>query len=179
MRQITDHRKRITTLLMDHNAIHFKRSIMPAEISPATGNVTTQEVAIPTKSFQRIPSPDLMVPTATTEPTWTTEPIFYPLLLTRQWVVLIGKPALLASSAVIAAPNSMVNPLKRIIFCLKTAGLPSRVDVAHVGSDCSNNPVSKNPQSDANGKDTVKEHIDWDVSFLICWFFPVCRDQCS
>ena len=69
MRQITDHRKRITTLLMDHNAIHFKRSIMPAEISPATGNVTTQEVAIPTKSFQRIPSPDLMVPTATTEPT--------------------------------------------------------------------------------------------------------------
>jgi hypothetical protein len=51
------------------------------------------------KTLQSIPAPDLMQPTATTLPT-------------RQWVVEIGSPALLANNAVTAAPNSMQNPLK-------------------------------------------------------------------
>jgi Ni,Fe-hydrogenase III small subunit len=95
----------------------FKNNIIPAEIIPLTGSVTSQLRTIFTKIFHLIPSPDLIVPTATTEPT-------------RQWVVEIGRPALEAkierviglirqnipNKAVTAAPNSIVNPLKYFNF---------------------------------------------------------------
>lgn len=67
---------------------------MPQE----TGNVTIQANAIPIKSLQ------LTLRRSRKHPTKTTEP-------TRQCVVEMGRPTLLAINTVTAAPNSMHIPL--------------------------------------------------------------------
>lgn len=70
-----------------------------AERPQETGRVTIHAHAMPTKSFQ------LTLDFFRKNPTNTTEP-------TRQCVVEIGRPTLLAIRTVIAAPSSMHTPLK-------------------------------------------------------------------
>ncbi|KAF1750629.1 hypothetical protein GCK72_017180 [Caenorhabditis remanei] len=50
-------------------AIHLMSNMIPADIRPATGNVTTQEITIFRKIDHLIPSPERIEPTATTLPT--------------------------------------------------------------------------------------------------------------
>lgn len=77
----------------------MNRYIARAEIPQDIGRVTIQAKAIPMKSLQ------LTLFFSRKKPTKTTEP-------TRQCVVEMGRPALLAINTVIAAPNSMHIPLK-------------------------------------------------------------------
>lgn len=82
-------------------------NINAAERNAATGTVTNHAYTIDlnkcqSTAFSRLPAASVL---ALEYPTNTTEP-------TLQWVVEMGKPILLASSTVIAAPISIVKPLK-------------------------------------------------------------------
>lgn len=73
--------------------------MMPAEMAPVHGTVTSQARMMLRNRLQSTESFDLTQPTVTTEPT-------------LQWVVLTGIPRLEAISTVIADPSSIVKPLK-------------------------------------------------------------------
>lgn len=79
-----------------------------ADNAAATGTVTNQAYTIDLNSFQSTAarfSPVAESSGGLVKPTNTTEP-------TLQWVVEIGNPILLANNTVIAAPISIVKPLK-------------------------------------------------------------------
>jgi hypothetical protein len=79
-----------------------------AESTAATGTVTTHAYTIDRKSFQSTAfsfTPVTGSSLAFEYPTKTTDP-------TLQCVVEMGKPILLANRTVIAAPISIVKPLK-------------------------------------------------------------------
>lgn len=85
-----------------------KTNMNPAESSAATGTVTSQAYTIDLKSFQSTAfslTPVIGSSFALEYPTKTTDP-------TLQWVVEMGRPILLAKRTVIAAPISIVKPLK-------------------------------------------------------------------
>lgn len=79
--------------------VYNKNKLVHKSYIPVAGRVTTQDKKIFLNVDQFTALVDFMKPMQTTEPT-------------LQWVVLIGRPTLLANNTVNAAPSSTENPLK-------------------------------------------------------------------